>query len=253
MSFCKIYNDDFYTFLPTIDDKSVDLVLLDLPYGILQNKNGRADWETDVDLVFIWEQIVRILKSNSVAIFFCNQPFTSKLMVSSPNFNKANSWFKHHWIWNKVSAGNGILAKYQPLKIHEELLVFMNGKTKYFPIMTPSKSRRRGGGNVMGSFGTRPTYKQKYYDEFFPKTIQTVSRVSNSKRRHLTEKPVELLEYMIKTYSKDDEIILDFAMGSGSVGEACFNTNRSFIGVEKDETIFAIVKERLDKFWNKND
>lgn len=250
----QIFNENFYKYLPTVEDKSVDLFLLDLPYNILQNKNKRADWDQDeLDLVFIWDSIERILKPNSVVACFCNQPFTTKLMANSPKFGETKAWFKHHWIWNKVSAGNGLLAKYQPLKIHEEIVVFMNGKSKYFPVMTPSKSRRRGGGNVMGTFGTRPTYERRYYDEYFPKTIQTVSRVHSSKRRHLTEKPVELLEYFIKTYSIENDLVMDFAMGSGSCGEACFNTNRNFIGVEKDVDIFTIAKERLENLRLKND
>lgn len=243
-----LYNDDFYNFLPTVTDKSIDLVLLDLPYNILNNKNGRANWdEGKLDLVFIWNSIQRILKPNSVAVFFCNQPFTSRLMVSSPKFGTKQSWFKHHWIWNKVSAGNGLLAKYQPLKIHEELLVFMNGKTKYFPIMTTGKLKNKGGGTKWGTFMVAPVHTTEKNDQYYPKSILDCPIVHSSARRHITEKPVQLLEYMIKTYSNENELVLDFAMGSGSCGEACYNTNRQFIGIEKDQEIFAIAKERLQK------
>lgn len=231
-----LYNDDCFNVFPYIEPKSIDLVFCDLPYGVLQ----KTKWDIEFDLERMWENIKQFLKPNSACVFTCTQPFTSRLVSS--NYR----WFKHHWIWNKKSPSNGILAKKQPLKVHEEVVVFMNGKTKYFPIMVPCEPRKKDGGTRFGSFGVTPLH-QEVYTEYYPKTIVTFSKANRNSFSHLTEKPVPLVEYFIQTYSQENEVVIDFTMGCGSTGVACVNLNRNFIGIEIEKEFFDIAQQRINK------
>lgn len=201
-------------------------------------------WDSVIPFEPMWEQLNRIIKPNHAIVLFGSEPFSSALRMS----NVKN--YKYDWIWNKKLAGNGILAKKQPLKIHENILVF-NSKI-YYPQMVPGKERRKmtGGMNtntvdtLHNSSSFQPEYKNNLY---YPTSIQEFSMASmRGKRVHPTQKPVSLLEYLIKTYTLEGETVLDFTMGSGSTGVACLNTNRNFIGIELNDTYFEIAKERIE-------
>lgn len=223
-----------------IPNKSIDMILCDLPYGTTACK-----WDNIIPFEPLWEQYNRIIKDNGAIVLFGSEPFSSNIRVSNL---KA---YKYDWVWNKKLAGNGILAKKQPLKIHENILVF--NTTKYYPQMKKGKYRRKmtGGLNtnkthiLNNSKTIQPEYENNLY---YPKSIQDFSIANLRKGRlHPTQKPVDLLEYLIKTYTNENEVVLDNCMGSGSTGVACVNTNRNFMGIELDEKYFEIAKERIEK------
>lgn len=226
-----------------IPDKSVDMILCDLPYGTTACK-----WDNVIPFEPLWEQYNRIIKDNGAIVLFGSQPFTSMLISS----NIKN--FKYEWIWEKQKASNFMGAKYQPMKYHENILVFGKSRVNYNPIMwkcdeskidkrktinQPKYSKEIHYGNINGS-------RKKDNGLRYPKSILKFDRSVNN-NLHPTQKPVELLEYLIKTYTNENNIVLDNCMGSGSTGVACINTNRNFIGIELDENYFNIAKERIEK------
>ena len=228
----------------------VDAIICDPPYGTTACK-----WDSIIPLDEMWERLNKLIKDNGAIVLFGSQPFTTNLIYS----NIKN--FKHQWIWNKNSAGNILVAKYQPLKIEEEILVFSKKgqKVNYYPVFIEGEKNRTNeaptvkesdlfSGIKSGKF--YKTEKNKKGTQRYPKNIINISTQStecaNSKRVHPTQKPVDLLEYLIKTYTNEGELVLDFTMGSGSTGVACMNTNRKFIGIELDENYFNIAKERIE-------
>lgn len=219
-----------------IPDKSIDMILCDLPYGTTACK-----WDVIIPFDKLWEQYNRIIKDNGAIVLFGSEPFSSKLRMS----NIKN--FKYDWVWNKKLAGNGILAKKQPLKIHEIVSVF--NTTRYNPQMTKGKMRKKMTGGIKESeiTGGNSVAKEYVNDLYYPISIQEFSIAGMRKGRlHPTQKPVALLEYLIKTYTNEGDMVLDNCMGSGSTGVACVNTNRNFIGIELDENYFNIAKERIN-------
>jgi DNA modification methylase len=222
-----------------IPDGSVDLVLTDPPYGTTACK-----WDTIIPFEPMWEQLKRVTKKNGAIVLFGSQPFTSALVMSNPKM------FKYEWVWNKSLAGNGILAKKQPLKIHENILVFQSGV--YYPEMRKGKARWKGGiKDKHGTFSNAEAPKV-YNNEYYPITIIDVSGAGmRTGRVHPTQKPVDLMEYLIKTYTNENETVLDFTMGSGTTGVACKNLNRNFIGIELDKDYFEIAKKRIEETWQK--
>ena len=216
--------------LSKIPDNSIDLILTDPPFGITS-----CEWDIIIPFDKLWKEYYRIIKLNTAIILFSSQPFTTKLINS--NINN----FKYVWIWNKKSISNPQLAKFQPLKCHEEICVFSNGKIPYFPqgVMSCSKMRKKDTGTLGAT--VRKAYEQTTTG--YPKSILefSVERVF-----HPTQKPVKLLEYLIKTYTNEENsIILDSCAGSGSTLVAAKNLNRRFIGIEKEERYFNIAKTRL--------
>ena len=180
-------------------------------------------------------------------MLFGSEPFSSKLRMSNLKL------YKYDWIWNKKKAGNIFLAKYQPMKIHENIIVFGKGKVAYYPIMIKrdkiKKSKNYGTGEAMG--GNRKKEEKVYvYDKKNPISILEFSNASQKGKVHPTQKPVELLEYLIKTYTNENETVLDNCMGSGTTGVACKNLNRNFIGIELDKDYFKIAKERIENVSN---
>ena len=233
MSKIDLYNGDCLEIMKNISDKSVDMILCDLPYGTTACK-----WDVIIPFEPLWEQYNRIIKDNGAIVLFGSEPFSSALRMS----NIKN--FKYDWIWNKKLAGNGILAKKQPLKIHENIMVF--NTTLYFPQMTKGKLRKKMGLKESEITGGNSYCKETYNDEYYPQTIQEFSTANMRKGRlHPTQKPVALLEYLIKTYTNENETVLDNCMGSGSTGVACVNTSRDFIGIELDKDYFNIAKQRI--------
>ena len=225
---------DCLELMKDIPDGSVDLVLTDPPYGTTACK-----WDSVIPFEPMWEQLKRIIKLNGAICLFGSEPFSSSLRMS----NIKN--FKYDWIWNKKLAGNGILAKKQPLKIHEIVSVFHSGI--YMPQMTKGRYRKKMGLKESEITGGNSYANQTENDLYYPKSILEYGIGNMRKSRlHPTQKPIDLLEYLIRTYTNEGETVLDFTMGSGSTGVACVNTNRRFIGIELDDKYFEIAKQRIN-------
>ena len=224
-----------------IPDKSIDMILCDLPYGTTACK-----WDTIIPFEPLWKQYKRVIKDNGAIVLTASQPFTSALVMSNIKM------FKYQWVWNKKLAGNGILAKIQPLKIHEDVLIFSKGKCKYFPEMTKGILRKKLTSNLKVSEinngdGVKKC-QETYNDTYYPTSIIDFSLAGLRKGRlHPTQKPVALFEYLIKTYTNESETVLDNCMGSGTTGVACKNLNRNFIGIELDLEYFKIAEKRINE------
>lgn len=222
---------DCLDMMKNIADHSIDLVLTDPPYG-----TTKLSWDTVIDLDQMWMQLKRITKPGSAIVLFAAQPFTSILVTSNIKM------YKTLWVWNKSQSGSFANAKYHPLKVTEDIVVFCEGSTNYYPQMTKGKMRTKGGGDKNQQTGLGGIKKQS--DEYYP--INILNYVSTRTNRvHPTQKPVGLCEYLIRTYSNKGETVLDFTMGSGTTGVAAMNTGRNFIGIEKDPTYFAVAKGRV--------
>lgn len=217
-----------------IPEGSVDLILCDLPYGTTACK-----WDSVIPFEPLWAHYRRIAKCNAAIVLTASQPFTSALISS--NMDE----FKYCWVWEKSRFANQMLAKVQPLKIHEDVVVFSNGKPPYNPqgLIEVNKTTKQGARVTDNNGGgTRATeYVQTHTS--YPRSILRVP--SEGKTVHPTQKPVALMEYLIRTYTNDGEIVLDNCMGSGTTGVACRNTGRNFIGIERDPDYFRIAQERI--------
>ena len=222
---------DCLELMKDIPDKSIDMILCDLPYGTTACK-----WDVVIPFEPLWEQYNRIIKDNGAIVLFGSEPFSSKLRMSNLKM------YRYDWVWNKKQSGNPFLCKKQPLKIHENIIIF-NSKY-YIPQMRKGKLRIKGGTGNSKIFGSTD---KKINDLYYPVSIIEFPNCANKKTKlHPTQKPVALLEYLIKTYTNENETVLDNCMGSGSTGVACINTNRNFIGIELDENYFNIAKERIN-------
>ena len=219
-----------------IPDKSIDMILCDLPYGTTACK-----WDVVIPFEPLWVQYKRIIKDRGAIVLFGSEPFSSYLRMS--NIKQ----YKYDWIWDKKKGGNPLLSKIQPIKITEVISVFHSGV--YYPIMTPrDKPKSRGSNRGFASEITGNAFvENKTYTEYYPKNIIELSNALQVNKLHPTQKPVALLEYLIKTYTLKGETVLDNCMGSGSTGIACINTNRNFIGIEKDDKYFEIAKKRIEE------
>lgn len=232
-----------------IPDKSVGMILCDLPFGITSSK-----WDKVIPFEPLWEQYKRIIKTNGAICLFGAEPFASELRTSNID------WFKYDWVWIKNNAVGFVNAKLKPMNKHEVICVFSEGKTSngnknnmpYFPQGLIPYNKEARSGNKKGKDNTywRPSLKSSneggYIQEFtnYPTTVLQFNKVQ--KAVHPTQKPVPLLEYLIQTYTNDGEIVLDNCMGSGSTGVACVNTNRNFTGIELNKEYFNIAKERIE-------
>tara|TARA_B100000965_G_C19580380_1_gene753256 strand:- start:129 stop:860 length:732 start_codon:yes stop_codon:yes gene_type:complete len=233
---------DCLEILPTLSDDSVDMLLVDLPYGTTACK-----WDSIIPLDKLWEQYNRICKKNAAMIFTASQPFSTTLAASNIED------FKYEWIWEKPQGTNPMNAKVMPLKSHENILVFYRKKPTYNPQMWKSTpysgfiSETKKIGEVYGKQQSK--HRDNPEGTRYPKTIL---KYKQEKGYHPTQKPVGLMAYLIKTYSNKGETILDNTMGSGTTGVACMNTGRNFIGIESDKKYFKIAKKRIseEKFLN---
>jgi site-specific DNA-methyltransferase (adenine-specific) len=232
----ELYNGDCLSEMDSIGDGSVDMILTDLPYGTTACK-----WDTIIPLDKLWKHYNRILKEDGAVVLTCQQPFTTTLAHS----NIQN--LRYEWIWEKPQGTNPLNAKVMPLKSHENILVFYRKKPTYNPqiwISTPYsgfKNHDKKIGEVYGSLGSE--HRDNPTGERYPKTVL---KFKQEKGLHPTQKPVELMEYMIKTYTNEGETVLDSTMGSGTTGVACVRTNRNFIGIELDTDYFNIAKDRIE-------
>lgn len=216
-----------------IPDNSVDMVLCDLPYGTTACK-----WDIIIPFTELWDAYKRIVKDNGAIVLFSAQPFTTKLIHS--NLKQ----FKYCWYWVKPYSTGFCFAKYQPMRRVEDICVFYKKGVTYYPQglkeVENAKPKKGGGGQVYNKLDK--AYTPKYTN--YPTNILKYNGVYKD-RLHPTQKPVELLEYLIKTYTKEGELVLDNCMGSGSTGVACMKTGRKFIGIEKDNTYYQKAKERI--------
>ena len=237
MSKIELYNGDCLELMKSIQDKSVDMILCDLPYGTTACK-----WDTVIPFEPLWEQYNRIIKDNGAIVLFGSEPFSSALRMS----NIKN--FKYDWIWDKVNRYTGYgSCKYAPLKRYEIVSVFYKSKPTYNPQMMQGKPYKKTGDYSSKIYGTDKVKKHgKNNGERYPFNI--LQYKGDDKKNgflHPTQKPIALLEYLIKTYTNEGDVVLDNCMGSGSTGVACVNTNRDFIGIELDKDYFNIAKQRI--------
>lgn len=221
-----------------IDDKSIDMILCDLPYG-----TTNCSWDTIIPFEPLWNQYERIIKDNGAIVLTGSQPFTSKLISSNL------SLFRYEWIWDKKNPTNFPLARKQPLKYHENILVFY----KQQPVYNPQKlfgMPNHKQGNLKSEITTEVFNKTKRTNddlsgEKFPRSIIEISKHSSQLGLHPTQKPVELFEYLIKTYTNKGAVVLDNCMGSGTTAVACLNTDRKYIGFETNKEYFVKSLERI--------
>jgi DNA modification methylase len=219
---------------------SIDAIITDPPYGTTACK-----WDSVIPFEPMWEQLNRIIKPNGAIVLFSSQPFSSALVMSNPKM------FKYEWVWDKVNKFSGHLnAKKQPLRQTERVSVFYKRQCTYNPVMWQGKPYTAiSSGKKSSNFGTQTDkVKTTSNGKRYPRDIIKIKgdERGTEGRVHSTQKPVELMEYLIKTYTNEGEVVLDFTMGSGSTGVACVNTNRDFIGIELDDKYFEIAKERIN-------
>lgn len=236
----KLHNGDCLEAMKEIPDKSIDMILCDLPYGTTQNK-----WDSVINLDKLWGQYNRIIKDNGAIVLFAQTPFDKVLGSSNLKL------LKYEWIWEKTTATGHLNAKKMPMKAHENILVFYNKLPKYNPQKTKGHSpvhsytKYQDDGSNYGK--TKIGISGGGSTERYPRSVILFKTDKQKESLHPTQKPVSLLEYLIKTYSDENDIILDNCMGSGSTGVACVETNRKFIGIELDEGYFEIAEDRIHK------
>tara|TARA_R110002074_G_scaffold266562_1_gene438743 strand:- start:234 stop:968 length:735 start_codon:yes stop_codon:yes gene_type:complete len=224
--------------MKSIPSGSIDAIITDPPYGTTACK-----WDSVIDFELMWEQLNRIIKPNGAIVLFGSEPFSSALRMS----NIKN--YKYDLVWNKKSTTGFLNANRMPLRQHENINIFYKKQCTYNPQMREGKTRTKGGkkfanNGVYGDFKEMP---KETYNMYHPTSIKTFSNANQKAKQHPTQKPIELMEYLINTYTNENETVLDFTMGSGSTGVAAKNTNRNFIGIEQDENYFNIATERISK------
>ena len=220
-----------------IDDKSINLILCDLPYGV----TARNEWDNIIPFDKLWEQYKRIIKDNGVIVLTASQPFTSALVMSNPNM------FKYEWIWEKSKGAGFLNAKKQPLRNHEQILVFYFSKPTYNPQFHKGKPyNHKEPSKLSNNYGVFTLKRSISNGDYYPKTIIHFSN-AKSETNHPTQKPVALFEYLIKTYTNEGDLVLDNCIGSGTTAVACIKTNRKFIGIELSPEYCKIANERIQK------
>ena len=233
----ELFQGDCLELMNSISDKSIDMILCDLPYGTTKCK-----WDAIIPFKDLWENYNRIIKDNGAILLFANEPFNSNLILS----NLKN--FKYKWIWEKPQGINPLMAKKQPLNNFEEIVVFYKKQPIYNPQFEVGKPY-----HIIRDVQDRKvewdgnTYTQTETNNTGYRYPKRILKFKQEKGLHPTQKPVELLEYLIRTYTNEEEIVLDNCMGSGSTGVAALNLHRKFIGIELDENYFNIAKERIVK------
>lgn len=231
-----VHHTDCIEGMRKMADKSVDMILCDLPYGTTQ-----AKWDTVIPMEPLWTEYKRVIKDRGAIVLTASQPFTGALVMSNPR------WYKYSWVWKKSRAANGPVARYQPLKYHEDILVFGKGRTTYNPqgIKRVDKVATQGtkSSDIMRGYSREGTYVQKWTN--YPSTILEFNNVG--KTAHPTQKPVALFEYLIRTYTNEGELVLDNCMGSGTTAVAAINTGRNFIGFELEQDYVEIANKRIEE------
>jgi site-specific DNA-methyltransferase (adenine-specific) len=242
-------NGDCLELMKEIPDNSVDMILCDLPYSHTHN-----EWDSIIPFEPLWEQYNRIIKDNGAIVLFSQTDFTGKLMISNLKY------FRYTLVWDKVRTTGFLNANKMPLRQHEDILVFYKKLPIYNPQMVeggePSHSRGKkwedkgsvqDSGKIYGKYNHVNNSPSTQTNMKYPTSILRFSNIVNKDRFHPTQKPVELLEWLIKTYTNEDCLVLDNCMGSGSTGVACVNTGRNFIGIELDKKYFEIAQNRIEE------
>lgn len=240
MSKINLIHDNCFNYFPQISDTSIDLILCDLPYGTTHNS-----WDCQLDLQQLWTEYERVIKDNGAILLFAQPPFDKVLACSNLKL------FRYEWIWEKTTATGHLNANRMPMKAHENILVFYKNLPKYFPQMTHGHERKvsmlqhKRNCKKSDNYGN---YNFVSYDstDRYPRDVITFSTDKQKGSLHPTQKPVALLEYLIKTYTDKGDLILDNCMGSGSAALASFNLNRNFIGIEIEEKYYKTACERLN-------
>lgn len=232
----RVLHGSCFEWLPYVEDKSIDLILADLPYGTTQNK-----WDSVLPLDLLWDEYNRILKENGAVVLTAQTPFDKTLGVSNIQH------LKYEWVWKKNVATGHLNAKKMPMKEHENILVFYKKMPTYNPQMSEGKpyTNKRKPINDNGSnYGYIERTDTLNNGERYPKSILEFDRETGL---HPTQKPVALFEYIIKTYTHEGETVLDNCLGSGTTAIACINTNRNFIGIEKEWVYYEIANKRIEE------
>lgn len=242
----RLWYGDCLEKMKDIPTGSIDLILTDPPYGTTQCK-----WDIVIPFDLMWLELNRIIKDNGAICLFGSEPFSSHLRLSNLKM------FKYDWVWYKNTVTGIAQAKYMPMKAHEIISVFYSQTPNFYPIKTRTRSEhifncakkglKRGTTSKTEHNELGGVYGGDFQTHVNPRTVLEFNGVNNrdKNKRHPTQKPIDLLEYLIKTYTLKNETVLDFTMGSGSTGVACKNLNRKFIGIEKDETYFKIAENRI--------
>ena len=234
----QLHHGDCLDLMSDIPSKSIDTIICDLPYG-----TTACNWDSIIPFHSLWEQYDRVIKDNGAIVLFASQPFTTKLIHSNIKY------FRYCWYWKKNNITGGIFSKYQPMRCIEDICVFYKKMQTYNP--QGLKKLREA---IIKQPHETNVYKRKKNPSIqthtgYPKHLLEFPNeaASNKKRFHPTQKPVKLLEYLINTYTNELDVVLDNCMGSGSTGIACINTNRKFIGIEKDNNYYNIAKKRIEE------
>jgi site-specific DNA-methyltransferase (adenine-specific) len=245
----QIYLGDCLEVMKAIPDASVDMVLADLPYGTTACK-----WDSVIPLDALWAEYRRVITRSGAIVLHCAQPFTTALIAPSLDI------FKYCWVWHKSKAADFVNAKNKPMRDHEDIAVFSFGGTAngskiqmaYYPqgLVAQTKVVRAGKSKFGNIAGSRPSHVSEYTSEFtnYPKSVLYFP--NEGKPVHPTQKPLDLAEYLVKTYTLDGQTVLDNTMGSGTTGVACARTGRAFIGIEREPKYFEIAKSRIESALN---
>ena len=243
----SIVNADCLEAMKFIPDKSIDCIICDLPYGVTALK-----WDLVIPFDLLWEQYKRIIKPNGAIVLFSSQPFTSALVMSNPK------WFKYEWIWEKSNGSNFASVNRMPFKVHENILVFYNKQPNYNPQKTFNISNRvkavkHSKSDKMGVYGSIKRNELDQYDKTrYPRSVQKIkhegrnNQFTDKYNFHPTQKSCAVYEYLIKTYTLENELILDNTAGSGTLAIAAMNTNRRYICIEKDPDYFEVMLNRIE-------
>lgn len=237
----NLMNGDCLELMKAIPDGSVDLVLTDPPYGTTACK-----WDSIIPLEPMWEQLKRVIKPNGAIVLFGQEPFSSALRLSSPK------WYKYDWYWEKERITNIAQVKKRAGKVIENISIFYSKQPTYNPQMVKYEGKKRSNKVKDGRMGKLIDNTNKKVIEYndtgwrYPTQVLKYKRDILTSNLHPTQKPVALMEYLIRTYTNEGETVLDFTMGSGTTGVACVNTNRNFIGIELDKDYFEIAQDRIN-------
>lgn len=241
----QLYCGDCLEIMKNLEDKSIDLIIADPPYGLTKNKDDKR-----INFDLLWEQYKRIIKENGAILIFSQGLFYVDLV------NSNRKWFKYDIIWDKILTSGFLNANIMPLRVHEQIAVFYNKRPTYNPQFTYGRKLHSKGKSYKNKEQINQNYGEfKLSDdsragstEKYPTSIFSFRKPHPSKSLHRTEKSIELLEKLLKTYTNENDIILDNVMGSGTTGIACIKTNRKFIGIELDKNIFELAKKRINTY-----
>jgi site-specific DNA-methyltransferase (adenine-specific) len=232
-----ILHGDCLEVMEGIKNNSIDMILCDLPYGTTACK-----WDIPIPFTLLWKQYIRIIKKHGAIVLHASQPFTSMLVMSNL------SMYRHCWVWNKNNSAGFVTAKIRPFQICEDIVVFGLQKVNYYPQMEiRGKPRNKGGYTVSDNYNVIPTKSEIKSNEYYPKNLINISNAVQIGKLHPTQKPVELCEYLVKTYTQEGELVLDNCAGSGTTGVACKNLGRQFILIEKEKEYCEVISKRLQQ------